>query len=331
MVYSAGMQWVRTIRDHREVAQGHAGRRRRLPETAVAALVTIAAALALMAAGCGTDDGGTSSSTPAATGAAGTATASPTDTASSPADTTTVNVYFLRDGMIGVAQRTLPATTMPATAAMNALLEGPDRPERKAGLTTAIPTQYELDSVSIKDGTAFVDLTSTAVVDQTAAGARRLLAQIVYTITQFATVDGAVVTLDGDQLLPSGETGTMERLLTRADFDDVTPYIFVESPALGQSATEPLAISGTANTFEATFVAEVVDDSGVKLGSTVVTATSGSGTRGTFSDSVEFELPAVISGGDESVASVTLVVYEESAEDGSRLHEVRIPLQVVVD
>jgi germination protein M len=289
---------------------------------AVLTLVLIAAtAAAAVAAGCGAD-GGNGGQTASPTAASPTVTASPDATASpSPGDLTAVNVYFLRDGMIGVAQRTLPATTMPATAALAALLEGPNKQERDAGLTTALPRPYELDGVSIKGGTAFVDLTSAALFKMSAKAAQQLLAQVIYTITQFPTVDGAVVTLNGNQLLPSGETGPMDRLLVRADFEDVTPIIFVESPAVGEIVTPSVTISGTANTFEATFIAEVVGDEDTVLTKEMVTATSGTGTRGTFSAQLDFSFDS---------SSFTLVVYESSAEDGSRINEVAIPLHVVV-
>ena len=48
-----------------------------------------------------------------------------------------------------------------------------------------------------------------------------------------------------------------------------------------------------------------------------VTATSGSGTRGTCDFSVPFEAPGGLG---------KLVVYESSAADGSRIHQVAIPL-----
>jgi hypothetical protein len=286
-------------------------------------VAVLAVAGALLMVGCGTDGGGSGTSPTSDTSSAdGSATESPDITVSpSPGDRTTVGVYFLRDGMIGVAQRTLPATSMPATAALVALLGGPNAQERVAGLKTAIPSQYELESVAITDGTAFVDLCSDALVKMGAKAAQQLLAQVVYTVTQFPTVDGAVVTLNGNQLLPSGETGPMNRLLVRGDFEEVTPIIFVESPAVGETVSSPLTVSGTANAFEATFVAEVVDESGAVLAEKVVTATSGSGTRGTFATKLTFGVPD----GDSM-----LVVYERSAEDGSRIHEVRIPLDVVV-
>ena len=50
-----------------------------------------------------------------------------------------------------------------------------------------------------------------------------------------------------------------------------------------------------------------------------VTATSGSGTRGTFDFTIPFEAPDGIG---------KLVAFERSAADGSRIHQVEIPLML---
>jgi spore germination protein GerM len=301
--------------------------------TAVRLIVASVMVPAVLVSGvaCGVAEnggGGTSSPTPATPAA--TDSPSPGGSASpSPGEVTAVNLFFLRDGKMGVAHRVIPATPMPATAALTALLKGPDRQERAAGLSTAIPSQYRLDAVAVNGGTAFVDLRSDALHELSPETAQQLLGQIVYTVTQFPTVDGAVVTLNGEQLLPSGEPGTIERLLTRADFEDVTPAVLVESPAVGDSVSSPLTMAGTANTFEATFMAEVLDTNGARLApEEMITATSGSGERGAFSAELPFALPDVMSGGGSAAADIVLVVYEISAEDGSRIHEVRIPLTV---
>jgi germination protein M len=50
-----------------------------------------------------------------------------------------------------------------------------------------------------------------------------------------------------------------------------------------------------------------------------VTATSGSGTRGTYDFTITFDAPP---------GPGKLVVYEVSAADGSRIHQVEIPLKL---
>ena len=76
-------------------------------------------------------------------------------------------------------------------------------------------------------------------------------------------------------------------------------------------------MTGTADTFEATFDYDLLDPAGKVLSHHFVTATSGSGTRGTFDFTIPFEAPDGLG---------KLVVYERSAADGSKIHVVEIPL-----
>ena len=127
-------------------------------------------------------------------------------------------------------------------------------------------------------------------------------AQEVYTLSQF------------DPKKPVEVAG---KRYTRADFEDLTPAILVESPLPFAAVSSPLRVWGTANTFEATFEYEILDAAGKALARHFVTATSGSGTRGTYDVTIRFTSP----GGPGK-----LVVYELSAADGSRIHQVEIPL-----
>ncbi len=106
---------------------------------------------------------------------------------------------------------------------------------------------------------------------------------------------------------------------TRTDFEDVTPSILVESPLPFAAVSSPLRVRGTANTFEATFDYELLDPSGKVLSHNFVTATSGTGTRGTYDFTVRFEAPNGVG---------KLAVFERSAADGSRIHQVEIPLRL---
>jgi Immunoglobulin-like domain of bacterial spore germination len=128
------------------------------------------------------------------------------------------------------------------------------------------------------------------------------VAPVVYTLSQFA---------------PTKPVDYLGRSYTRADFEDATPAILVESPLPFQAVTAPLRVTGTANTFEATFEYELTDPDGAVLSHDFVTATSGSGTRGTFDFTIPFEAPNGLG---------NLVVFERSAADGSRTHVVEIPL-----
>ena len=133
---------------------------------------------------------------------------------------------------------------------------------------------------------------------------RARTAEVVYTLSQ---------------LQPGRPVEVGGKRFTRADFEDLTPTILVESPLPFQPVSAPLRVTGTANTFEATFEYELLDPAGKVLSRDFVTATSGSGTRGTFDFRIPFEAPGGLG---------QLVVFERSAADGSRIHQVEIPLSL---
>ena len=207
----------------------------------------------------------------------------------------TLRVYFLRNGKVQPVAREVPRTKAVASAAFRALLLGPTQAEERLGLTEAIPSTFQ--AVGLTDGV--LDLGKTTPLTRAA------LAQIVYTLTQFPTVHA--VQLNGKRY-------------TRADFEDFTPAILVESPLPFETVRSPLRARGTANTFEATFEYDLTDPEGKIVAHHFVTATSGSGTRGTFDFTVPFTTDR--SGLGE------LIVYEISAEDGSRIHLVEIPIRL---
>jgi hypothetical protein len=204
-------------------------------------------------------------------------------------------VYFLRDGRVAAAGRDVPETKAVATAALDALLAGPTTEEGSEGLSSALAASNRFHGLEVDSGVAKVSFDG-ALSDAAEA-------QVVYTLTQFGTVKA--VALGG-------------RRLTRADFEDVTPAILVESPAVNDTVTSPLRVRGTANTFEATFVVELRLTSGSTAFKRIVTATSGSGQRGTFDVTIPFDRD-----GDRSAK---LVAYEESAENGQPIHRVEIPV-----
>lgn len=211
-----------------------------------------------------------------------------------------VKVYFLRDGKLWPVARAVevdhsrPEQAVMAESAGAALFElrqGPTKTEMDdLGLSTALPSSFA-DVVVVDRITRFdpgIDFPHDA------------LAQVVYTLTQFPGIHA--VEIHG-------------RSYTRADFEDQTPSVLVESPLPFEEVTSPLRVTGTANTFEATFQYELVDAEGNVVDENFVTATSGTGTRGTF---------AFTTGAFDDVAA--LRIFENSAEDGSRIHEVEIPL-----
>jgi germination protein M len=226
--------------------------------------------------------------------------ATDTGTTTTPASNRLV-VYFLRDGAMGAAGRRVDATPAVGKAALAALLAGPTPDEEADGLNTAIPPGTTLASLAIANGRATVKL-STALSELARA-------QVVFTLTQFPTVNDVVVET------PAGAS----KPLSRKRLEGLSPIILVETPTPGDTVTSPLRVAGTSNTFEATLQLELTDADGTVLAKRFLTATSGTGTRGTFSGTLTFSQ-------QPSGTGLVLTAYEDSAENGQRIHVVQIPL-----
>lgn len=293
----------------------------RVIPVAVALAAACALAIGLAACGDGEDDGSTPAPTVTVTV---TETASPTPSAvdtTDPGAITTVALYLLRGETLGVAHRAVPATGAPATAAMDALLQGPDKREKAAGLGTAIPAGTMLNGIVIEDGTARVDLSEEFASGGGSLSMQARVAQVVYTLTQFRTVKRVDFFIDGAPVEALGGEGLMlDAGQRRADWKGFLPAIFVESPAVGDTATTPVRVMGTAMVFEATFQAEILGPDGEVLASETVTATRGAPQRGAFTVAIAFDVPSPPRG--------ALRVYEVSMKDGSRMNTVRVPLRL---
>jgi hypothetical protein len=220
-------------------------------------------------------------------------------TTTPPAQTTAFHVYFLRKGQVWPVAREIDKTQAVASAALVSLLEGPTKQEATdLTLTTAIPDGTEVKSLVVSNGVAKVELSKVLSAEP--------MSEVVYTLTQFPTVKSVEIA---------------GKRYARADFEAQTPTILVESPLSFQQVSSPFRVTGTANTFEATFQYEVTDTNGKIVDSHFVTATSGTGTRGTFDFTTKpFTVPF------DGVGE--LIVFELSAKDGSRIHLQEIPLRM---
>jgi len=256
--------------------------------------VVAAVAVFLVAAGCG-DTGSEQTTTVETPTPTFTSTATvefepapattATTTASTVRPTETVGLYFLApDGKLVSTLGTVVQTPAIGGAALHELATAPP------GMKTNVPAGLGL---TIDSGRAEV---SGAGLDPAA------LAQVVYTLTAFATIKSV-----------NGKT--------RADVESFVPAILVDRPAPGAAVESPVHATGTANTFEATFNYKLKDAAGKVLATDFVTASSGSGTRGSFAFDVLFSVDEAQNG--------TLSVYELSAENGAVTHERRIPLRLL--
>jgi spore germination protein GerM len=289
----------------------------------ICSLTAVLAVLALGVAACG---GGEETEPTAEPGGQTTETAPPATETEPPAsetapppETITLSVYFMRGEKVGVAHRQVVKQETVGTAAIEELLGGPAPEEEAAGLHSEIPEGTVLNSLNIENGIATVDLSSEFDDGGGSLTMFARLAQVVYTLTQFPTVEGVRFELDGEPVdVFSGEGIVLEEPQTREDYEDLTPAILVETPAVGDTISSPMELAGTANTFEATLNYELLGADGEVLAGNFLTATCGTGCRGTFEASVPFEWMGEPRG--------TLVAFEISAKDGSRINVVEIPL-----
>jgi hypothetical protein len=220
-------------------------------------------ALAALAVGCG--------STPTARETVGTTT---TRAPVSPKPIA-VTVFKVDNGLLRPRVEHVPHTTAVATAALDAL-----------GLGTG--------ATVISGGTATVAL-DHATQDQ--------VAEIVYTLTQFASVQRVDV---------GGRKG-----LTRDDFASYVPPIFVEVPAAGADVAGSFHVSGTASVFEATLVVQLVRN-GKVIEKRSVTASEGAPGRGTFDTTFQ-----------ATPGPLTVAAFSPSAADGTPQHEVDVAVTVL--
>jgi hypothetical protein len=254
---------------------------------------------------------------PSAPGSGSPGTPVPSATAGpSGGETTVVRAYFYLGGEPGSAGlvpllREVPRTPAVGTAAIRALLAGPTATESaERVITSAVPDGSRLLGLTIENGVATVDLSSEFESGGGSLSITVRLAQVVYTLTQFPTVESVLFEIEGRPVsVFSGEGLVLDGPVGRAAFEDVLPSIYVDRPAYGAALGNPARIAGSANVFEATFLVTLLDGAGATIAETQAMATCGTGCRGTFDVTVPYAVTEAGWG--------TLRVWDGSARDGS--------------
>jgi len=229
----------------------------------------------------------------------------PSGTVARDAAGTDLSVVFLDGAKLATGHRRVAPTQAVARAALEQLIAGPNATETGTGFHTVVRPQTSVTGLGVASGVASVTLSPALDQGVDAATAHQAMGQVVFTLTQFPTV----------QSVRFGTGGTE---MTRADFADITPLIFVESVAPGDAIASPVKVAGMANTFEANVRIRILGADGSVLADTFTTATSGSGTWGTFAVNVPFAKGAQTAG--------TVVLFESSPKDGSMVNVVEVPV-----
>jgi hypothetical protein len=232
----------------------------------------------------------------------------------------TLQVWFTRGETLWFSTEQVPSTKAVAAAAVRALIAGPSDAQRSAGVGSVVPAAAQLLGINIVDGVATVDLSSEFASGGGSLSQQMRLAQLVYTLTQFPTVDAVRLRLDGkDVSVFSGEGIVLPDPMRRRNFADLLPVIVVESPQIGDTLAGTVTVRGTANVFEANVSIEIRDAKGRQIASTHTLATCGTGCRGRYSATLQFSVPSVQTG--------TVVVHDDDAAGtGTPPHQVLIPV-----
>lgn len=261
------------------------------------------------------------SSEPTPGGSPGGSPAPSPDDVSSPAPTgqgtMTLRAYFFLGSFTdnaGLAPvlREVPRTQAVGAAAMQELLKGPNEAELggRPAMYTAIPDGTRFLGLRIEDSIAIVNLSREFESGGGSASVLGRLAQVVYTLTQFPTVDGVRFELDGVPVENfSGEGVVLSDPVDRADYTDQLPAIFVDRPAWGGALPDPARIVGMTAVFEATFQIRLIDAEGRTLAEGPAMADCGSGCWGTFDVTIPYNVASPGWG--------TLQVFTHSAKDGA--------------
>ncbi|MBS3939831.1 MAG: GerMN domain-containing protein [Actinobacteria bacterium] len=242
------------------------------------------------------------------------------DDATGDRTTTPVRLYFVAPGggtagradpFLVSVQREIPSTEGIALATLRELVDGPSSADEEMidGIATSVPAESLVLGVNIADGLATVDLSREFESGGGSFSMFSRLAQVIYTVTQFPTVDEVTFHLDGRPVTVfSGEGITIDEPASRVDFVDLLPTVFVDTPAAGAEVETPLRVTGMGAVFEATFQYRLETADGTVLDEGFAMTDNGMG-WGSFDITLDVSVDAP--------TEATLTVFEYSAKDGS--------------
>lgn len=284
-------------------------------------------ALAVACGGSGSSPGGLSGptttpvpSTNPSTTAAPSATVAPSTTTPAPPVSRAVHVYYLRNEKVASVHRDVTVTSGAiAAAAVRALLTGPTSAERAQGLSTTIPAASRLLSLSLHQGTVSVNMNAAFESGGGSFAMRARLMQVVFTLTQFPTVQHVTFMVEGRPVTAFGGEGiVLDHPVARTDYSSFIPEIFIDSPAIGETVRSPLVVRGLASVFEGDFLVELTTASGKTLVRQHVHTMMGEHVA--FTAELRFT--------PDRSGPGRLTGFDYSARDGSRIDDYVVPVQL---
>lgn len=216
-------------------------------------IILIVSILALLASACGVGESGSAGPVTTEPGDSATTTTMPTETTvpgndtgpttttqpvndEEPSDQMFVELYFVKEGLSAATVIRAVDSPMVATNAIRALIEGPTSDEMDTELSSSIPADTLLLGLTIEDGLATIDLSREFEVGGGSFNILSRLAQVVYTLTQFPTVDEVLFHIDGEPVEGfSGEGVVLGDPVSRSDYETILPI--EPAPGVGPAPT----------------------------------------------------------------------------------------------
>ena len=130
----------------------------------------------------------------------------PEDTATEEAAGATARLFFVKvsdEGKIGLKSvlRAVPSSGSPLTSAVNALLEGPRPGELSNDVLSLLPENSRLIGARVEGGVAFLDFSEDFRFNALGIeGYRAQVEQVVFTATEFPTVDKVQFLIEGQRI-----------------------------------------------------------------------------------------------------------------------------------
>lgn len=228
--------------------------------------------------------------------------------------------------------REISTPAAPATPTVEWLLDGPTQAEVDGApsITTAIPAGTELLGLSVSGGVATVDLSAEFASGGGSLSMLSRVAQVVFTLTQFPTVDEVAFEIEGVPTSVLGGEGLMlDSYGDREGFlgTGLLPPVFVDSPAWGGDSANPMRLVGRTAVAAGEFVLAIVDADGLILAEKTVIA---SGTEFWAPGGplwVSFDVTVAYAVDETQVGA--LIVWSESPVDGSQMNIREYPVTLV--
>ena len=148
--------------------------------------------------------------------------AAPTEKVPQSKDRTLYFMQLAEDGSLVRAKvsRAIKVSDSPLYDVIQSLLAGPTETEKKRGLISVIPPNSRLLSATVKDGIAYLNFNDAFQFNTYGVeGYTAQLKQIVWTATEFTTVQGIQILIEGKSPVYLGSEGIrIDKPLTRDSF-----------------------------------------------------------------------------------------------------------------